>query len=1085
MRTLALLPLVAPLVADLVAAQDAPLPTLELGARVSGELVTTDNTVAKVVFALRPETGGRASLCLDSFDFDAHVALLDVEGATLAQSGVGGLEQNARLAVEFAAEVEYHVVVLSSDGRAGAFELALVLEPVPLPGGLEGVELKLGYWAEAGRRARARGDTARTLTSQRIRGQYTWRIGRNREALEHFEAALQLAGEDPAFLAETRFAHAMLGALLVDRGLRGEALEHFDRALRALQENDDPKLHAFVTIRQADALLARLELDLAEERYTALRDLAAGHAGLDLGPYEARATGYLGRIRALRGDHERSRLLQAESIELAETLPGEEHANALYVAGSSLQLAGDHDGARSLLEQAIARADRDGPLHVNALLALEEIHRDIGDYVRARAVAGEALELAEERGHARLASKSLVRLARHARSLSQRKEAREQLERAREWSADPWHVEQRIQVLTELALLEDDSEAHGLGHDLLREALDLARSASLTQNEIRCRVNLGDHYLQLGDPEAARSELRVAIELAADADAAQLLARAKANLAEAELLAGEPETSLRSAEHALATLSSLGLEEDTLDPLRTIARARIELGQVAEAQRAVDRLMTALERTARRVDDRAGWRARRAALDGALPQEVLLLRLEGLDRESHAGKQAISAGFAAAGNWKGRELYDGLRRRGREGGVNAAEIERLPSLLGERTLLVEYATTTRDLLAYTLSPRGLDLIVLGERAQLEPEIEHYFELLSAPRKLGTPEEILEHGSRLFDALLAPVLRGNPNAERLVIVPTLALTRLPFEALVLGTKNKEAPLRFTDIDFAVDRYLIAYAPSSLVLAELAARPPRGAPGRVLLVADPRYDAAQEGRGGLEPLPGTRAEAFGLARLLAPSNPTEREPVETKLAQLAKQRDGLVVSPRFTLCLGRDASRGRILALDDTTSVLHCAAHGLIDPEDPGNTGIALSSTRDDSGFLSVTDVRGLEVPLELAVLSACETARGQVLRGEGLQSMANAFLQSGTRAVVASLWKVQDEPAADFMSCFYELYVSEGLAPGEALTAAKRAPRAGRVGEGPRTQRGKPLGSGARRSLPPDHPYYWAAYVYVGPPETKP
>jgi CHAT domain-containing protein len=72
-----------------------------------------------------------------------------------------------------------------------------------------------------------------------------------------------------------------------------------------------------------------------------------------------------------------------------------------------------------------------------------------------------------------------------------------------------------------------------------------------------------------------------------------------------------------------------------------------------------------------------------------------------------------------------------------------------------------------------------------------------------------------------------------------------------------------------------------------------------------------------------------------------------------------------------------------------------------------------------------------------VLSACDTERGQVVRGEGVQSFSRAFIAAGARSTVTTLWRVPDRQTADFMKVFYH-HLQAGAARDEALRRAKLA-----------------------------------------------
>jgi CHAT domain-containing protein len=78
---------------------------------------------------------------------------------------------------------------------------------------------------------------------------------------------------------------------------------------------------------------------------------------------------------------------------------------------------------------------------------------------------------------------------------------------------------------------------------------------------------------------------------------------------------------------------------------------------------------------------------------------------------------------------------------------------------------------------------------------------------------------------------------------------------------------------------------------------------------------------------------------------------------------------------------------------------------------------------------------LSLDADLVVLSACETAKGKMLLGEGVVGLTSAFLYAGSRSVVASLWTVNDQSTSLFMEAFYR-NLKEGVSKAEALRRAR-------------------------------------------------
>jgi CHAT domain-containing protein len=122
------------------------------------------------------------------------------------------------------------------------------------------------------------------------------------------------------------------------------------------------------------------------------------------------------------------------------------------------------------------------------------------------------------------------------------------------------------------------------------------------------------------------------------------------------------------------------------------------------------------------------------------------------------------------------------------------------------------------------------------------------------------------------------------------------------------------------------------------------------------------------------------------------------------------------------------------------IVHFATHGLLNSEQPELSGLVLSlvdeSGKPQDGFLRMHEIYNLQLPADLVVLSACQTALGKQIKGEGLVGLTRGFMYAGTQRVVASLWQVDDLATAELMKKFYRGMVKEGLRPAQALRLAQ-------------------------------------------------
>jgi CHAT domain-containing protein len=187
---------------------------------------------------------------------------------------------------------------------------------------------------------------------------------------------------------------------------------------------------------------------------------------------------------------------------------------------------------------------------------------------------------------------------------------------------------------------------------------------------------------------------------------------------------------------------------------------------------------------------------------------------------------------------------------------------------------------------------------------------------------------------------------------------------------------------------------------------------------------------------------------------------------RLASTRLEADAIVAAdPTGTSLRKVDFAASRAAAMSAELAgyrIVHFATHGVFDNENPGLSGVALSmfdeQGRPQDGFLRLHDIYGLNLPVELVVLSACNTALGRPVRGEGLVGVVRGFMYAGARRVLASLWKVDDEATGEMMGRFYREMLQRHHSPAAALREAQ-------------------LSMWQQNRWRP--PYYWAAFVLQG------
>lgn len=319
------------------------------------------------------------------------------------------------------------------------------------------------------------------------------------------------------------------------------------------------------------------------------------------------------------------------------------------------------------------------------------------------------------------------------------------------------------------------------------------------------------------------------------------------------------------------------------------------------------------------------------------------------------------------------------------------------------------------LLVYHLgSRRSFLFVVTRDQVQvcsLPPEQEIERVALSLNRQLRGSQRPRERtkAKELADKLGTLILdpaRDMLKATTLVVVADGALQLVPFSLLTLtsGVEGRSSVL---------DHHAVVSLPSASVLEALGARRKRTpAPlGDLVIFATPKL------------LPGRRD---------LPDSQREVEAIEN----IVRPLKGIMIGKLAYEATKEVATSGLLRRFQ----VVHFATHAEIDDENPQLSRIVLTQVNRQGepldGYLSAYDIWSLEIPADMVVLSACETAQNRPQSGEGLLGLTQAFFHAGASSVLVSLWDVDDEATPDFMEQFYRGLYQNRLSPPEALRQAQ-------------------------------------------------
>jgi CHAT domain-containing protein/tetratricopeptide (TPR) repeat protein len=832
-------------------------------------------------------------------------------------------------------------------------------------------------------------------------------------------------------LAQGRRAAGLFHAI-GERAREGEAHLSLGLAHRALGE------HAAALSRFQQALARFRELDLTPQIAASLNLVGQAHHALN-------------RPRAALDCYR-------EALALSRQTGGRREVFLLNDLGTVYEALGDAEAALASYEQALAGWRKLGNRDYEAYTVynLARLYESLGKPQKALDDLTQTLPPFLAEGRHREAATILARIGISQALCGRHREALTALRRALALHRRIGNRQGEALALNNLGWVFHRQGRPAEARRLYSRSLAIYRALEDRRNEAWVLGNLARTDEELGRPGAAIASYRRALPLLAAGGSRNAEAGALLGLARARRRTGDLAAARTAAEDAIARIESLRQRVASVD-----LRASFLASKQDYYGFYVDLLMQL-----HRQEPKAGYDARAlAASEEARARSLLDLLAEAgtdlrrgvdpalLEREAQLGRQIndadrrrlqlarsrrTSAARLAAADRELRDLlarYDRLRAEIRRASPAYAALLETHSLNLEQiqeqvvdaeTVLLEYFLGEERSFLWAVTPESLESFELPPRAAIEAAARRAYSLLASSHQRLARSQAELVLAELSRTLLGP-LGDRLHRQRLLVAAAGALHYIPFGALPDPASG--------DLPLAAGHEVVTLPSASSLAAlrrELAGRRP--APGLLAVVADPR--------GG--------APAAGLGRL-----PFSRHEAEAIVAQAP-------AAQTFT-ALGFEASRK--LVLDGTLGryrIVHFATHGVFDMDHPELSAIVLSTVgrdgRPQDGLLRAYEIYRLHLPAELVVLSACDTALGEEIRGEGLVGLTRGFLHAGARLLLVSLWQVEDRATAELMRRFYRELLVHRQPPAAALRQAQLA---------------------MRREPAWSAPYYWAGFVLQG------
>jgi len=838
-------------------------------------------------------------------------------------------------------------------------------------------------------------------------------------------------------LAEAELARAHLLRRSLKPELCRAGIIPYESAQRGFAELGLPR-------RRGEALLGlgQLQRYCLRENAAALQTFTRAEPLFSGDPvFEAVVRYQLGEIRSALGDlggaTDEYRRALALRQQLGDRAGEAKAANAL---GYSLHLAGHYDEAATLLDRSLALWQENGdPIEWGrALVNRGHLHRQLGEADQARERFNKALELFRQANDRSDEAVALDALGLLAQDVGRPGDALKPLRDA--LRLRPYGSRARAVTLTSLGVSYRQLGRLEVARQAYAEALPIFRSRS--REEAVCLGDLGRLEASTGHDAAALGHFDRALELYRTFPDPPQWARTLEGKAWVLRRRGDLETARTLMEDAIAAAERhrfrqmsyntraefFATQQDFYDFLIDLLmemhqeNAALEVSERSLARSLLDGLaasgtdfhlgaaapeLAARERELEREVDALVSRKTRLALDAASPERArpveadLRRHWDELDRV-RAELRASDPRYAALTQPQPSSV---------------AEIQ--SQLLDRDTLLLEYRLGEKRSFLWAVTPSFLKTFDLPGRAEIERVARPACDLLASSRSPTAVRTQLVKLSRLLLDPVVPLLPG----KRLLVVADGILQSVPFAALLEPGGGE--PL--------VAHHEIVALPSVSVLGEIrrevAGRPT--ARKALWVLARPDFGDA------FEKLPHSQEEADAI---LALAPPPKRE------------------------ILGSEASRAAVLSggLRDYR-FLHFATHGLFPTTDLSGGRLVLAQVGaqgrpEANGFLHLADIYELSLRADLVVLSACESALGREVRGEGTMGMTRGFFYAGAERVLVSLWNVNDRVTVELMRRFYQGMLVEGLSPAAALRTAQNAIRLQEHSQAP---------------------YYWAGFTLQG------
>lgn len=850
---------------------------------------------------------------------------------------------------------------------------------------------------------------------------------------------------------------------LSPRGKLAEASMILDLALNIAQRLDD-KRGMVVSLRwKGELVRLRGDYKQAMELYDQALKLAEE---LGIKTLIGDVSNSIGIVHIFQSDYPKALAMFQRNLQIKEELGQKvEIATELLNIGNVYVYQGEKIRALEAFQRSLklCQETRNKFTASAVLNGIGNVYFTQGDYEQALEYIQQGLKIKQEIGDKLGGARLLGNLGIAYSTLGQYDQALDSLQqnaKIREELGDKVGTVEALHYIGGVYLLKGDY-AQTLAYE--QKALAAAEALGLYELQAQMLHHTGEANFRLGQYQAASEHAARAASLAAKLGLPDVLWKSKTVAGNAHLALNQPQLARQHFLESIATVEKLrklvvGGEreqqrffETKVDPYHAMVHLLLAQNDTAQAltyaERAKGRVLLDVLGSGRANITKA-MTSEELKRDRELGAEIASLNTQLTRLKTQSKPPEAQVADVQARLDKARLDYEAFQTslytahpelKVNRGQTEPLTLDEAAALLpDDQTAILEYVVTedksylfvlrknsskaAADLTVHTLNIKGTELAQMAES----------FRKRVSERDLG----IKEPARKLYDLLIKPAEGQLQGVRKLRIVPDGALWNVPFQALQQGQRG-----------YLLENYTVSYAPSLSVLREMDRRSNAVRTSSTLLamgnptlsrdtIAKVRFAHRDE---QLSPLPDAEKEVNALGRLYGPGS-------IVLTGQLAREVTVKDQAANF--------------------KVLHFATHAILDDRNPLYSQIIFSQAENDKhedGLLEAWELMKLDLNAELAVLSACETARGRIAAGEGIIGMSWALFVAGTPSAVVSQWKVDSARSSELMIEFHRNLVRKQGAGKTRFTKSEALRQAAlKV---------------FRSSY--NHPAYWAGFILIG------